>query len=290
MSKKLRERIKKWFAAHYKGRTKYALLTTAFILSIVGAFFSILFVAGGAYFIGITSLDLSLLLIAVVEVVDFILLFIICVAIAIAVDLRLTEFRPRFFSRETGKALAILFGLMVLFFGPFLLLETYVGILPDTIGKELAKDILTTLVQTNGFLIAFVGVIFAQLLWAINNQQSNLENNEFESLSEEQKETLAVKLAILDERRILALVLIVIVMSMFVSSILLSLSGIAKTEMLETLEKNPYLRLPIVTMVGSLFLFVFSFVLISIPKALFNEDDARRKYRARKAQTEKPSP
>jgi hypothetical protein len=286
--KKPKEKIKKWFFAHYRGRTKDAILTFLLLLSLVVAGLSLLGIISGFYFVLTTPLTMVQLLFVIPVFLFFITLLILCSILAYAADLRLTEFRPRFLTFETGKAVAVSVGLVLLIVFVFYWLDSYIGILPNTISKELAKDLLRTLIQTNGFLIAFVGVVYAQMLWAINNQQSNLEKTEIENLSDEKKETLAVKLSILDKRRNLTMALMTFVMILFVISILLSLNGMANTEMLETLNKDPYLRQPIAAMVVSLFMFVFSLVIISA-KGFFDEEEVRREYRAKKKTTDSPT-
>ena len=64
------------------------------------------------------------------------------------------------------------------------ILISYLTIFPSTITPNLAMELLKAILQVNGFLIGFAGIIFAQLLRGLYSQQAALEQLRLKSAPE----------------------------------------------------------------------------------------------------------
>lgn len=140
----------------------------------------------------------------------------------------------------------------------FYVLSVYFKLFPATMSKALTMEILKVIVQTNGFLIGFSGIVFAQMFWAIHNQQNNIQMKilEFSPSQNIMRDTQKRFLAVLELERKLMIACMFIVVILFVISIFLSLIGMSQTEVLETLPTDPYLLYPFVSMSAGIVLFV----------------------------------
>jgi len=115
-----------------------------------------------------------------------------------------------------------------------LLLNQYFRLFPQSIEPNLAIEIIKAIIQINGILIGFSGLVFAQLLWAIHSQQNVVYQ---EKLAEGRlqigegaivvREDLYERLKVLEATRRSMIVNIFFTVVPFVVSILISLSKMA---------------------------------------------------------------
>ncbi len=113
----------------------------------------------------------------------FFLLLLGCSYVVYITEKALEEFRPRTkMNRELIKQSMYSFLPTIIILMSIYLLNSYFGLFPTTISATLTLEILKTLIQTNGFLIGFSGIVFAQMLWAMHNQQANIQKISWNSL------------------------------------------------------------------------------------------------------------
>jgi hypothetical protein len=157
--------------------------------------------------------------------------------------------------------------------------DFYLKLFPKTISTALAMEILRTIIQTNGFLIGFSGIVFAQMFWAIHNQQSGIQMKIIEnpvpqtSPQETPYDVRRDYLTVLERKRTSMIISMFIVMNAFVISILLSLSGMSQIETLETIPTNPYITNPFWSMSIAIIIFV---VFIAQSKMSLSEEDVKK--------------
>jgi hypothetical protein len=192
----------------------------------------------------------------------FFLLFLCTLYVAYKIDRKL---RPETkLTRNTIKQLGYLLAGAIAEFVFLYALDSYFKLFPATISATLTVEILTIVIQANGFLLGFSGIVFAQMFWALHNQQCGIQmkiiEDPFIPLKEKAFDIREDYLTVLERKRRSMIIYMFAVMSIFVISILLSLSGMAQTEMLETLPTNPYLIYPFLSMVAGILLFFFSIV------------------------------
>jgi hypothetical protein len=132
------------------------------------------------------------------------------------------------------KAVSLAFALLGLTLGLLYAITSYFGLFPANISSSLRLEILKTIVQANGFLIGFSGVVYAQLFWAINHQQSTLQVEIIKShvagastpSTSDVRERFVV---ILDKKRSSMAKAMFLVIGTLIVSIALSLSAMATT-------------------------------------------------------------
>lgn len=116
-------------------------------------------------------------------------------------------------------------------------LNAYFGLLPATIGKTLRVEIFKTVIQADGFLIGLSGIVFAQMFWAINHQQGNIQ---VELLKERkqgetfERDVRTQFVRVLDRKRTRMAMMMFLVVVIFAGSVALSLSGMARTDLYAT--------------------------------------------------------
>lgn len=139
-----------------------------------------------------------------------------------------------------------------------------IGIIAEKISGTLTVEILTIVIQANGFLLGFSGIVFAQTFWALHNQQCSIQmkiiENPFVQSKEREFDIRKEYLTILERKRKFMILYMFSVMSCFVISILLSLSGMAQTEAGEALSTNSYLKNPFLSMSLGILIFFISII------------------------------
>jgi len=159
------------------GRTKWEeirnnlKLLAVVISTLLGFLFLVLSVLG--VMLWITSGDFNFLGAAVFSFA----LFIPCGYIVKRFEREWTEFeRRRGYTQptttDTIKAILKALGYIVGSYLLFVFLDQYVGVFPKVIQTTIAIEIVRTIVQIDGVLIGFCGLVFAQLFWAIHSQQN----------------------------------------------------------------------------------------------------------------------
>jgi hypothetical protein len=262
VSKKLKERIRKRISAFYKGRTKKIILYITIPLLLLLAMFLFLFVVVSIYVLFTYPLTPMALSIGIGMTILFVMFLITTLLGVYVADIEAEEFRPRWFTLRTMKLLALFgFGLLIIFI-VFYSLDQYLSLFPETISATLLVEVSKLIIQTNGFLIGFSGIVFGQIFWAIHNQQCDIQKEMRENEDKEKESEYEARLRVLERNRILMIFAMFLVIIFFVVSILSSFSAIAQTEILVTLPKNPHLTQSIVTMIAAIFYFMF-FIAIS---------------------------
>jgi hypothetical protein len=219
----------------------------------------LVFVLFGVYFWLLDIHDLSRL----VGSGFFFLLFLGFSYVVYAAEKALEEFRPRpKVNREIVKQSVYSFLPTILILVFIYLLNVYFGLFPTTISATLSLEILKILIQADGFLIGFTGIVFAQMFWAIHNQQANIQKSILEQpFAPSEKVTSDIREYYLEaferKRKSMIIVMFAIIM-LFLISILLSVSGMAQTESNTTMPTNPTLTYPFWVMAYGILLFAFS--------------------------------
>ncbi len=151
------------------------------------------------------------------------------------------------------------FGYVYLFFFGFFIagyiLEQYLSLFPQMVAPSLKLQILSTLIQADGFLIALSGVVFAQMLWSINNQQNSIQLEVFQKPKNPNIDLLKKHIVTLDGKRRDMTLRLFSVLSLFIVSISFSLSEMAVTESSDKVSLN--ITNPFLTMLLGIFAFMF---------------------------------
>ncbi len=125
------------------------------------------------------------------------------------------------------RPLAALIGFSLL----FIILDQFIGLFPKTIETHLAIEIVRIIIQLNGILIGFSGIVFAQLFWAVHSQQNVLHQEllkvKVSRPRESQISEILIRLKELEAVRRSLIVNLLSSVVPFVISILLGLSKIA---------------------------------------------------------------
>lgn len=144
---------------------------------------------------------------------------------------------------------------------------TFLGLFPDYVSDTLRLEILKTVIQTNGFLIGLTGIVFAQMFWAINNQQNALQieiiknPTGYTNITPEEPRNHDIRerhVTALDKKRRDTSISMFLVIGAFMFSIALSLREMARTETYQsalTLVK-PDITVPIFSMIIGILFFV----------------------------------
>ena len=151
-------------------RTNLKLLAVV-VSTLIGFFFLVLSILGVVLWI--TSGDFSFLGAAVF----FFALFIPCGYVVKRFETEWAKFeRRRGYTQptttDTIKSTLKTLGYII---GSYLLIvfvDQYVGVFPKVVQTAIALEIAKAIVQVDGVLIGFCGLVFAQLFWAIHSQQN----------------------------------------------------------------------------------------------------------------------
>jgi GGDEF domain-containing protein len=118
----------------------------------------------------------------------------------------------------------------------FYIVFYYLKLFPDYLGIPVGDNLLQILITTNGVLLAFVGVIFAQLLSSTTDQQNVIYQRILEVTDENLRTNLSELVNSLERKRIAIVLSTGTAFVAFTNSILLSLSTIAKDSLLKTTD------------------------------------------------------
>jgi uncharacterized small protein (DUF1192 family) len=174
------------------------------------------------------------------------------------------EFRPiiKLDKSDSKQLIYSLFPTFVIWISIFLM-NRYFELFPTEINSEFALEILKTLIQTNGFLIGFVGIVFAQLLSTIHSQQSTIQQKMMERVLEKQTDDYFVPEAYLEafekKRRSIILSMFFTII-LLLGSILISVIGIAQIEPDSMLLTDPNILNPLYFMTYAIVLFAITII------------------------------
>jgi len=107
----------------------------------------------------------------------------------------------------------------------FAILRSITGAFPDYVPITTANNLLGIMISTDGFLLGFVGIVFAQLPSSIMDQQNILYQRMLEKHEEASDEMNSLKL--LDFRKYGLLLAIAATFSLLLGSIFISMANIA---------------------------------------------------------------
>lgn len=158
-------------------------------------------------------------------------------------------------TKQFGLVLLAMVGLVVATH----LISQYFAQFPEFISLDLEREILQTIIQANGFLIGFSGIVFGQMFWAINHQQNTIQVRILENPNTDQNILRAYVLALDRKRRSMTLTMSFVI-GLFLFSIASSLSGMARTESYTTglAPTIPDVSIPFIVMVAGVAFLVFS--------------------------------
>jgi len=159
--------------------------------------------------------------------------------------------------KATGYTGLILFAIYLL----LSIVSSIVQWFPQTMPPKTAFEILRMIVEVNGVLIGFSGIIFAQLLWALNSQQNIAYENLLQELSKGDLETYLKKF---DDRRRDLIVYVFFTSVLFLGSIINSLREMAIISRAEffgfrEVYTMNFLFWPIMLLIGGIISLLFPF-------------------------------
>ena len=201
-------------------------------------------------------------------------------------QLKLARPSSKFFStsyRENLRAFLVPSSIAITAFGAFAVIGMFLGLFPDQVSASLRLEILKTVIQTNGFLIGLTGIVFAQMFWAINNQQNALQIEiiknpvGYSNVTPEESRDRDIRerhVTALDKRRRDTSISMFVVIGAFMFSIAISLREMARTETYQSglTLVNPDITTPIFSMIIGIVFFV---VFMVGSKMSLTEDDAK---------------
>jgi len=142
------------------------------------------------------------------------------------------------------------------------IISQYFAQFPKYVSVSLQLEILKTIIQANGFLIGFSGIVFGQMFWAINHQYNTIQISILRNTNADQapEDIRRDYLNVLDRKRRSMTLVMSLVIGLFLLSIAFSLSAMARTEIYETglAPTIPEIANPVIFMVGGIAFFVFS--------------------------------
>jgi len=191
--------------------------------------------------------------------------FLVSSYIAYRAEKALREFRaPIKLSKADIKPLAYLLLSIIAIVVLSYLLDIYLKLFPEKISAGLTLEILKTLIQADGFLIGFSGIVFAQMFWAIHSQQAEVQKSILERpFVPTEKEAFDIRedyLTAFERKRRWMIILMFMVIVLFTVSILLSVSGMAQTETSTVLSTNPTITNPFWFMIDGIIVFASNIV------------------------------
>lgn len=208
----------------------------------------------------------------------YFLSFFVSVFIVTRLEKRLRQLRPKregysLSFRSNLKQFGIYFLTIEVVIVGLSAMEGYFGLFPETVSVSLGLEILKTVIQANGFLIGLSGVVFAQMFWAINHQQNTVQVNILQNpkYDESENDIRIHYVNALDKKRRDMTIMMSVVIGLFMLSIALSLSGMARTELYETelIPTYPNIRNPLFFTILGISFFVVS---IATSKMSLEED------------------
>jgi len=255
MAKKasLFERIKNFFRKDAVKIVGFQILEL--ILAIAIIIFGLLTLVG----LSIWANDLADISYLIITILLFILPIVACIIGIKIIEERLLKYRPRKkLTKRDVKQLLFTSIPMIIVIVAFQALNSYINFFPKNLSDSIAIEIFKVLIQTNGFLVGFVGIVFAQLLWAVHNQQSNIQKSIIENPPKEKLDPREDYLDIYERKRKTLMLSMIFAVIPLLISILLSLSGLAQTDLFDPLKTDPYLIYPFWAMAYGIFIFAMS--------------------------------
>jgi uncharacterized membrane protein len=173
----------------------------------------------------------------------------------------------------TKKALIWLglYGLIV-FVLLFIVIAVFyvIKLFPDYVPINSADNLLQIWITTNGVLMGFVGIIFAQLLSSTMDLQNTLFQRilESEHHSKKREELLKKRIKYLDNRKIALSACTALSLILIAFSILLSMQGLAKNSLLgsaDTFAVTGFMFGPLFSSVLGMAFLIVAFLLPSTP-------------------------
>ena len=145
------------------------------VLEIILVLIFILFILVGFAGVYLTITDVYYQNFSSVLVFLFIILIVTFCAKGISlIERKLDEYHPwrtQNVSKEELKEAACVGVVLVVVLIFILGLNSYFELFPTDISSSSIVEILKVVIQTNGFLIALGGIVFAQMFWAIHNDE-----------------------------------------------------------------------------------------------------------------------
>jgi hypothetical protein len=147
---------------------------------------------------------------------------------------------------------------------------TIISTFPDYVPISNADNLLQIWITTNGVLMGFIGIIFAQLISSTMDQQNTVYQRilEEELKNKHHLEQLKKRLNFLDYRRIALSICTASTLILLAYSILLSMQGLAKNSLLkptDTYAVNGFMFGPLLYSVLGIGLLIITLVLPSKP-------------------------
>jgi hypothetical protein len=154
-------------------------------------------------------------------------------------------------------------GVVTVFYGSF----SIIGVFPDYVPISTADDLLNIMIETNGILLGFVGIIFAQMLSSVMSQQTALYEKIIENPEKATNMEESLKYLTLRKNGLSLIAVPTFLVLMF--SIFVSMANIAKNSQYEptdTWATFGFLFGPLLlTMIAMLLLMLAFTVLPSTP-------------------------
>jgi hypothetical protein len=120
--------------------------------------------------------------------------------------------------------------------GVFYIVYYYLKLFPEYLKIPVGDNLLQILITANGVLLGFVGIIFAQLLSSTSDQQNVIYQKIIESQDSSMQSKLSELLHSLERKRIAIVLSTAVGFISFTSSILFSLSILAKDSLLQSTD------------------------------------------------------
>lgn len=268
-----------------KDKAKVTLLTVIqafFVLMAIFSMIGVIYLLMGWF---LTGYEISILEAALIYLVIFILS--IFPVTYLERELRLLRPKREGFSVlyvSNVKWFMLPFSVIAVAVYGFTIVSAYFQLFPSSVSDTLRLDILRTIIQSNGFLIGLTGIVFAQMFWAINNQQNALQmdiiqnpkNIGYPNIAPAESRDSDVRrdfvMALDRKRRDMSLYMFFVI-GAFIVSIALSLREMARTELYQAVSTPTYpdIIYPIQSMIiGIVFFVIF---IVTSKMSLAKEDE-----------------
>ena len=181
--------------------------------------------------------------------------------------------KPEEMKRSNIKATFVKILLFLSRFGSFIIVIFFVGFVaysiirtfPDSVPISNANNLLQIWITTNGVLMGFSGIIFAQLISSVMHQQNFLIHRIIkEKHNTVHSEELKRMLKYLNYMKTTLSLCITLTLILLAYSILLSMQGIARNSLLspeDTFSVNDFMSGPLLSSVFGIFLLIFTLIL-----------------------------
>lgn len=133
-------------------------------------------------------------------------------------------------AKLAGKFLAAFLISLIAVISVFAILLFVIGFFPDYIPIPNANDLLNILINTDGILLGFVGIVFAQLLSSIMDQQNILYERILEKPNEAAENMKSLEF--MDARKYGLSLITIVTFGSLLGSIFVSMANIAKNSKL----------------------------------------------------------